>query len=187
MTISEFAESRNVQSQAVNRYVLRHSEEFSGHTQKVGKNIELDDEAVRILDEKYPLPKPVQLVEGVPTEDYLAVQKELNAAKNTIIGLQNKLTDYSMKIASAEAIHLRLEDKEKELQSVKTDLKNSEDDKAQLREKLVRAESKNEQYEGDLKRKDEELRQAEKNTKLTFCLAVVFFIVVGVLIYLNIL
>lgn len=74
MNISDFARSRSVDPQAVSRYILRHPE-LQKLTTRVGKTVELTPEAERLLDEVYPLPQPVQVIQGIPAEEYEALQK----------------------------------------------------------------------------------------------------------------
>ena len=89
MTITEFAESRNVEAQAVSRYLVRHPQEKAS-CRKVGKTIELSDEAFELLDKQYPLPKPVQVINGVPHEEYEAVQKRLDETKDLLLAMEDK-------------------------------------------------------------------------------------------------
>ena len=53
MKVTEFLQGRDVERQAVTRYINRHEDLFKGHTQKVGKEIELDAFAVEQLAEVY--------------------------------------------------------------------------------------------------------------------------------------
>ena len=185
MNISEFARSRGEEPQTVRHYINDHPE-IKKHTRKNGKSVELDEEAIELLDKVYPLPRPVQLVNGVDPDEHKAVMDELKNAHKTIIGLQSKITDYSMQIAKAEATQLLLEDKEKELQSVKTDLKREGEEKNSLRDKLTKAEGKIERYEEAIKKKDQELRQSEKNVKEIFWGGMIIIIVILVLAYFGI-
>lgn len=43
-------------------YMSRHQELFEGHTTRNGKSVELDEEAIKILEEQYPLPEMVQII-----------------------------------------------------------------------------------------------------------------------------
>ena len=110
MTITEFAESRQVQPQAISRYIGRHPEKFNGHTEKKGKTVELDDIAVELLEKKYPLPAPVQIIEDTESRQKLIKAQEL------IIQLQGKLMDAQSQIAEAEATKILLEDKNAQIE-----------------------------------------------------------------------
>ena len=101
MTVSEFARARGLDRNAVGAYIRRH-DEIKKHTETQGKNILLDEEAVSALERKYPLPKPVEIVEDKEA------RKNLDEAKSMIIALQAKLSEYSGKV-------MLLEDREKQL------------------------------------------------------------------------
>ena len=121
MNLTEFAESRNVKINAISNYMSRHAEKFAGHTKKVGKSIELDEVAMSILDEKYPLPRPVQIMNGVEPEEHKAVQDKLTAAQDFIIKLQDKMMEDQKLLAQAEAQKQLLEDKEAQLNAAKVE------------------------------------------------------------------
>lgn len=79
MNTTDFANSRNVQPQTVMKYIYRHKQAFKGHVKKVDRLTILDEVAIEILDKKYPLPKPVEVVVDVETLKELAdARKELN-------------------------------------------------------------------------------------------------------------
>lgn len=109
MTITEFAESRGIQSQVISIYIRRHFEEFKGHTQKHGKSVELDDKAIELLEAKYKLPQPIQVIEDTES------RQKLIKAQEAIIQLQGKLQEASKQIAQAETMQLLLEDKKEQL------------------------------------------------------------------------
>lgn len=110
MTIAEFCRGRNVDSQTVRKYINRHSNDFKGHTGKDGREITLDNHALHILEDKYPLPSPIEVIDDIET------RKKLIEAQEIIIRLQSKLQEQTMAIAQSEALKLLLEDREKQLQ-----------------------------------------------------------------------
>ena len=110
MNISEFARSRGIEPQTVRHYVNDH-EDIKKHTKKVGKTVELSEEAIELLDKIYPFPRPVQLMNGVDPDEHKAVQDKLAAAQEFIIKLQNKMMEDQKLIAQAEAQKMLLEDK----------------------------------------------------------------------------
>ena len=120
MNISEFARSRGVEPQTVRHYGNDH-EDIKKHTKKVGKTVELSDEAIELLDKVYPLPRPVQLVNGVDPDEHKAVQDKLTAAQEFIIKLQNKMMEDQKLLAQAEAQKQLLEDKEAQLNAAKVE------------------------------------------------------------------
>lgn len=116
MNISEFAESRNLQSQTVSIYIRRHPEQFDGHTSRDGKSVELDEVALDLLDKAYPLPQPVEIIKDTEILKALsATQRELTEAQKVIISLQAQIQEKSDLISAAQANQLLLEVKEEEL------------------------------------------------------------------------
>lgn len=111
MTITEFAKSRNIEPQAVSRYLNRH-EELKKQCQKEGKNLLLTDDVLRVLDKKYPIPKPTIIMNGVPEEEHRDALEKLLKAQELIIQLQNELTDQKLLQAENEAYRALLEDRE---------------------------------------------------------------------------
>lgn len=125
MNISDFARERNIEPQAVTRYINRHPE-IKKHTSKVGRSVDLHPEALQILEEVYPLPKPVQIIQGVDPEEYNRVQRELEllhqkyeSSLEKIALLQSERVEDQRKIAQMDAQRLLLEDKEKQLREEK--------------------------------------------------------------------
>lgn len=116
MTITEFCKSRNVDAQAIRKYIERHPVDFTGHTGKKGRAITLDNYAIKILEEKYPLPSPVEIIEDKET------RLKLIQAQERIIQLQNKLQEQTTVIAQAESIKLLLQDRDQQIQELKTQL-----------------------------------------------------------------
>lgn len=120
MNITEFATSRNKTVGAISNYISRHKQQFKGLTRKEGNTIVLDDEAIEILGRMYPVPKPVQVINGVPEEEYRKkmeeleqARKDLLAAKDLVISLQNQINENQLKLKDAEMDKLKLEDKSK--------------------------------------------------------------------------
>lgn len=54
MTIKEYAEKRRICVSPIYRKIQRHNEELKGHVKKIRGRIELDEDAVMILDGEYP-------------------------------------------------------------------------------------------------------------------------------------
>lgn len=120
MNITEFAASRNKTVGAISNYMRRNKEQFKGLTRKEGNTIVLDDKAIEILERVYPVPKPVQVINGVPEEEYRKkleeldqARKDLLAAKDLVISLQNQINENQLKLKDAEMDKLKLEDKSK--------------------------------------------------------------------------
>ena len=146
MTITEFAESRNVEAQAVSRYLVRHPEEKAS-CRKVGKTVELSEKALALLSEQYPLPKPVQIIQGVPHEEYEAVQKslsdtqeQLSKSKDILLAMKEAISEKEKLLIQQEANVKMLEDKsafiEKALQDEKAEKASIQAENKALYEKI---------------------------------------------------
>lgn len=145
MTITEFAHSRNQQPQTISRYISRHSE-FDNHTKKVGKNVELDDEALKLLDEVYPLPKPVTIINGIPEEEHLKAlaqkDEQIQKLQAAFIELQNKYSDLALENGELQGQRLLLEDKKEQLKEKEEELKAEKSRAEELAIKLETERSK---------------------------------------------
>ncbi len=112
MKIQDFVKGRNVSYDTVRQYINRNPQLFDGHT-GARRHIVLDDVAVGLLDAKYPLPKPVEIIEDAET------RRQLIEAQQLIIRLQQQLVEAAPKIALAEQNQRFLDDMQlqnKELQ-----------------------------------------------------------------------
>ena len=111
MNITEFSESRNIKVQAVSNYISRHPKLFDGHTSKEGNLTILDDAALELLDKKYPLPQPIQVINGVDSEEYQRVLNELNQKNNIIIQMQQEMSNIKLKLVEETSQKLFLAEK----------------------------------------------------------------------------
>lgn len=149
MKISEFVIGRNVEKQAVYRYLNRH-EELLSKCSKEGKELEIPDEVVVELEKQYPLAKPVVVINGIPEEQHrealeevIITHKKLDAAKEEIIRLQNELTDQKMLLLEQEHGVALLEEKnnlEKQLLEAQIDDFRAENE--ELKAKLQKMENR---------------------------------------------
>ena len=108
MNIADFASQHNVQRDAVAQYIRRHPELFRGHTSTQGRKMILDEVAVELLHEKYPL-RPVEVVEDVAT------LRELAEAHKALAAAHAKIAELQGHAAALEATKLLLEDREMQL------------------------------------------------------------------------
>lgn len=116
MILKDFAEERGESSNTIFKYIKRH-QEISQHTSTEGKNLILDDIAVKLLDKKYKLPAPVEIVEDLESrKELLECHKELTQAYKTIAELSKQIADNSALIAQAEAVKILLEERDVQLQ-----------------------------------------------------------------------
>ncbi len=129
MNITEFAASRNKTVGAISNYIRRHGQQFKDLTRKEGNTIVLDDKAIEILNGVYPVPKPVEIIKGIPEEEYRRkceeldkAQKDLIQAKDMIIALQSQIADKELKLKDLEIVKARLEDKQIQLDQVENEI-----------------------------------------------------------------
>lgn len=113
ISLSSFAKSREVSADTVATYIRRHKKMFEGMTERQGNKMFLDDRALELLEEVYPLPKPIQVIEDTES------RQRLIEAQAYIIKLQEKMTEQAQLIAKAEGVQLLLEDKTAELAELK--------------------------------------------------------------------
>lgn len=139
-----FAEQRNEKPDTIRKYINRHMEDFEGHFEIKGKQMELDEVAAGLLEQKYPLPRPVQVVNGVDPEEYADALKKISQLQEAVIKLQQARQEDLQKLAAAEATQILLEDKEEALRELKeeydyerTKRTEAEDELAKLRNRSL--------------------------------------------------
>lgn len=138
MTITEFCKNRNVDSQAVRKYIRRHPEEFLQHTGKRGREITLDAVALDKLDKKYPLVKPVQVIDGVDPKEYAKVLNDLNDAKDELIKINDIKARLEIELSNAHAEKFLLEEKKNsEIERLKKEHEDAIYEMQQMHEKTV--------------------------------------------------
>lgn len=125
MNIADFASQHNVQRDAVAQYIRRHPELFRGHTSTQGRKMILDEVAVELLHEKYPL-RPVEVVEDVAT------LRELAEAHKALAAAHAKIAELQGHAAALEATKLLLEDREMQLEEEKEARKSAESEVLRL-------------------------------------------------------
>ena len=118
MNLSQFAEGHGIKINALSNYISRHPE-IQEHIKKEGKNTELLPEAVRLLEAVYPIPKPVQVVQGVPREEHDLLQKKYDAVMEKLARIQEERIEEHKKYALLEASQSLLEVKTEELDKTK--------------------------------------------------------------------
>lgn len=84
LKIKEFIKGRDVSYSTVAMYIKRNKDMFNGHIGRSG-NIVLDDIAIAILDKKYPILKPVEIIQDEE------LRKQLIEAQEKIIELQGHI------------------------------------------------------------------------------------------------
>lgn len=117
MILNEFAKSRNEKPDTIRKYINRHPEQFAGHISKSGNKMELDSVAQELLEEVYPLPRPVEVI--VDTES----REELIRMQKLLIQAQQEMMRMQTLVAQAEAQKILLEDKESQLNDAREEIK----------------------------------------------------------------
>lgn len=164
MTIKEFCRVRpNIQVPSVIKYMKRRSDLFEGHISGSGQQTELDDVAIKLLEEKYPMPMEVI---SSPNAELIA---ELDRAKNYIIQLQQEAIQHEKLMAKAELDKVMLEERRvqllEETLEVKAVCNDLQGQNAALHEELGRLKAQLEQAEQEASRASQE---AEKLRSRSF-------------------
>lgn len=177
MTISEFASSRGISPQTVTMYITRHADLFDGHISKDGKNTVIDNEALTLLNKKYP--DPVSLVEIRDTEETLQKLAEAEAKAEQFRLAFEKAQEELKQLYAAQAANatlveeaksqkLLLEDRSRELTETKekndrlsAEVMNQIQKTAEESKRADVAEVRLEQSEKSLAETVERLRAAE--------------------------
>ena len=126
MNISEFAEERGRKTGTVSKYIREHPKEFEGHVTQAGKSIILDEIAVSILDAKYPMPKPVTIIGGIPKEEHYHVvqekDREIQKLQQQLIALQNESSKMQYRLGQLELLEDLTQQKDEQLQAKQQEL-----------------------------------------------------------------
>lgn len=130
MTVLDFCTQRNLQTQTVLKYIQRNPELFEGHTSKKGQQMEIDDAAFCVLDEKYPIPPEII---PAPNMELLA---ELDRAKNRIIQLQEEALVQEKLLAKAELDKRMLEERSIQLLEAKSSCADLQTQNSSLHEEI---------------------------------------------------
>lgn len=120
MKIVDFAKQRGADPDTITRYIKRHPEPFVGHLSFDGNKMVVDDIAVKLLEEKYPLPAPVEVIKDTKSQELLIIeQKKVQELQERLMTLQEQLHENQLLIADQKGQLLRLEDKSKENDGLK--------------------------------------------------------------------
>lgn len=114
----DFAKERGVNPDTITTYIRRHAELFEGHTKQKGNKLLLDEEAVVVLDKKYPLPKLIEVVNGIDPLEYAAALKELSEVQKRMEMLQEQYRQETKLIEQAKASLLLLGDREAQIEKL---------------------------------------------------------------------
>ena len=110
MNLTEFARERQVEPQAVQRYVWRHEDDFKGLLVKNGKSWILTPEAIDLLDRVYPFPKPIEVLKDYDTlEKYTKALEEKEQLLVVINQLKDKIAEDAPKLAAYDMLQHQLD------------------------------------------------------------------------------
>jgi DNA repair exonuclease SbcCD ATPase subunit len=149
MTLKEFAESRGIDYSTLMQWLWRHPE-LRQQMGKKGKNYILapESEVYAELDKKYPMPRPVQVVQDEEARQALVeAQKKIEA-------LQDRLLQASEQLRELEGTRLLLEQRNQELEQ----MKRREEDAREAAEKAVEAKRQAEETAREAKEETNRLR-----------------------------
>lgn len=159
MKIADFARERGVEISAVHKYLERNPE-LKNKCERSGNKLILTPEVLKVLDEQYPLPKPITIVNGVPEEEHREVleklataNEKLSLAYDKMLEMQKEIAEQKLINAQNEANMMLLEDKkeyleqrmqeqEQEQQKIKTELLEQEQENRKLKEEIERLRSR---------------------------------------------
>lgn len=130
LKIKEFLEGRDVSYSTVAMYIKRNKDMFNGHIGRTG-NIVLDDIAIAILDKKYPVLKPVEVIQDEE------LRKQLIEAQQKIIELQGHINMMLPVVQEYKHQQYLLEEAEKTAEQAIKEKEKSEKAKDIYREKLI--------------------------------------------------
>lgn len=130
LKIKEFIKGRDVSYSTVAMYIKRNKDMFNGHIGRSG-NIVLDDIAVAILDKKYPVLKPVEVIQDEE------LRKQLIEAQQKIIELQGHINMMLPVVQEYKHQQYLLEEAEKTAEQAIKEKENSENARDVYREKLI--------------------------------------------------
>lgn len=127
MNIAEFAAARGIQTQTVAKYIRMHPE-IGEHVTDSGSGKQLGDEAIRLLEKKYPLPAPVHVINGIPEAEHLQAiadkDAEIQKLQRAMIDLQNRYVDLQQQLSDSVVKAALLEDREQQLQLLRDELES---------------------------------------------------------------
>lgn len=137
VSLIDFAEARGEKPNTIRVYIRR-KPEFDKHISFEGKKMMLDEEAVRMLEQVYKLPKPIEVVEDTESRKALIIMQQKyielqNEMQKTTLALEERSNQVAL-------LELREKDKEDEVDRQREELKElrarMEAEQKEFREKL---------------------------------------------------
>lgn len=113
LTLSAFARGRDVEPKTVSIYMKRHNMTYN-------KDKGLTDEQIAILDEVYPIPKPVIVVNGLSAEEERQLREELDEVRKKLDVAKDKIIELTERNATLQLLEDKASLQEQELQRLKS-------------------------------------------------------------------
>ena len=108
MKIQEFVEGRNINAGTVRKYIQRNPDKFNGHIGRPN-NINLDEIAIQLLEEKYPFPQPIEVIQDTAAiKDLQEELIEVNRKLRDLYEENRELMQYEIKYRALETQQLQL-------------------------------------------------------------------------------
>lgn len=156
MTLKEFAESRGIDYSTLMQWLWRHPE-LRQQMGKKGKNYILapESEVYAELDKKYPMPRPVQVVQDEEARQALA------EAQKKIEILQDRLLQAGEQLRELEGTRLLLEQRNQELEQ----MKRREEDAREAAKKAEAAQKRAEEEAADARAQAEQQEKTAREAR----------------------
>lgn len=131
MTLREFASGRGVEYNTLVQWLYRNPQ-IREKIRKEGRSyvVEPEEEVYKVLEEKYPLLKPVEIVHDEEAREDLA------QANRKIIDLYEKITELTKIAAQYETMQLAIEQKDGDLEKIKLELEAEREGKKRAEERV---------------------------------------------------
>lgn len=164
--VSEFAESRGIKRDTVTTFIRRNPGSFLGHTEQKTDGMYFDEVAMQVLDKKYPLPQPVEVIKDTRSLELLvAEQAKTSKLQTELMELQKQMNEVQLKLTKAESEKLLLEDKTERYAAEEKELREKLENQSQeLKEKsegLIETRTKLDYVEQEKERERERAEAAE--------------------------
>lgn len=158
MTVLDFCKHREVQATTVMQYIRRNPEKFEGHTSKNGISWEIDEFALKLLEDKYPMPAEIM----APLDAELA--RQLEEQKDLIIELQQKIIKQNDLISSAQANQLLLTERTTQIEELKIEKADLTTENAALVTQIAELQAQLHQSQEETKRAQETAESLRNRT-----------------------
>lgn len=119
MLVVDFAKERNLKSDTIRKHIRKNYDKYKDHIISNNHSMEIDDTMVEMLNEVYPLPKPVQVIKGVPEEEHNALRTKYESVLEELKRVQEMRIEETKQLAESKGALLLLEEKTQQLTEYK--------------------------------------------------------------------